>query len=419
MGRDRSLGERGGFVRFWTAETVSGFGSAITAIALQWLIVDTLGRGSDVTGMVNAARWLPYMIFGLLAGVIIDRLRRRPVLVITDLGRGLLLMAIPALALAGLLSVPSLIIFMIIFGMLSLANDAASQSILPRLVPRHQLPAANARIDQAAAVVQVAGPALGGSLVKLITAPWAVLVDAASYLASAVLTLIVRVEEPPPRRDDTAGRLRRIGREAADGLRWVYGHRMLMPLALNTNTWFICNAAANAVLVPYVYQQLGFGAAAFGLAMAAGGVGALIGALFAVRLGAAFGIGRVVVAALIGYPIGWALIALCPGNGWPGWLTFGTAQFILGLVGGAENTNSLAYRQMITPDELQGRTNAIMRSTNRAMIVVGALAGGFLAEALGDRTVLWGIAAGFAVVAIALALSPFRTARLDDVSQHG
>ena len=406
------LREHRGFTRFWTAETVSGFGTAITALALQWLIVDTLHRGSEVTGLVNAARWLPYMIFGLLAGVIIDRMRRRPVLVITDLARGLLLVAIPLLALAGALSVPTLIIFMIIFGTMSVANDAASQSILPRLVPRQQLPAANARLDQAAAVIQVAGPAFSGSLVKLITAPWAVLLDAASYLASAVLTLTVRVDE------STAGRTRggfaQIRREAADGLRWVYRHRMLMPLALNTNAWFICNSAANAVLVPYVYHDLEFGSVAFGLAMAAGGIGALIGALFAVRLGIALGTGRVVVLAFAGYPVGWAMIALCPGNGWSGWLTFGAAQFILGLIGGAENTNSLGYRQMVTPDELQGRTNAIMRSTNRAMIVFGALAGGFAAAAIGDRTVLWAVVAAFAIVTGTLALSPFRTATLAD-----
>ncbi|HEY9290310.1 MAG TPA: MFS transporter [Microlunatus sp.] len=412
-----SLREQRGFSRFWTAETVSGFGTAITALALQWLIVDTLHRGSEVTGMVNAARWLPYMIFGLLAGVIIDRMRRRPVLVITDLARGVLLVAIPLLALSGTLSVPTLIIFMIIFGTMSVANDAASQSILPRLVARQQLPAANARLDQAAAVIQVGGPALSGSLVKLITAPWAVLLDAVSYLVSAVLTLTVRVDEAIAER--TPGGFAQLRREAADGLRWVYRHRMLMPLALNTNAWFICNSAAGAVLVPYVYQDLGFGAAAFGLLLAAGGVGALIGALFAVRLGAAFGAGRVIIIARAGYPIGWLLVAVCPAAGWQGWLIFGAAQFLLGLIGGAENTNEMAYRQMVTPDGLQGRTNAIMRSTNRSMIVFGALAGGFLAAAIGERLVLWIVAAGFAVVALTLALSPFRTATLADAQDAG
>jgi MFS family permease len=405
-----TLGHNGGFVRFWTASLVSGFGSAITAIALQFLIVTTMGEGSDVTGLVNGARWLPYLVLGLLAGVIIDRVRRRPVLVLTDFGRGVLLVAIPLLALADRLSVLVLVIFMVIFGLFSLLHDAGSQSLLPRLVSRDQLPAANARLDQAGAVVQASGPALAGLLVKIISAPWAVLVDAASYIASGFLLLTTPVPEPPAERITVA----QIRRDAADGLRWVYKHPMLAPLSINTNGWFLCNAAVNAVLTPYAVRTLGFGALTFGLAMAAAGVGALIGALFAVRLGVRFGAGRAVIICRAMYPIGWSVIALSPDHGWAGWLVFGVGQFLVGMNMGAENANETGYRQAVTPDELQGRTNAIMRSTNRAMIVIGAPIGGFLGEAIGYRSVLWLSVIGFLVVAVTLALSRFRNASFSD-----
>ena len=214
-----------GFARFWTASTVSGFGTYITTLAIQVLIVLTLHAGAAGVGLVNAARWLPYLLFGLVAGVLVDRSRRRPVLVTTDIGRGLLLIAIPALALTHRLSIPVLMVFMAVFGLLSLLNDAASQSFLPRLVPAHLLTEANARLDQSDAVAQTSGPALAGGLVSLLTAPWAVLVDAASYLISGVLLARVNVAEPPP----NPATDRNIRREAAEGLRWIYAHPILAP----------------------------------------------------------------------------------------------------------------------------------------------------------------------------------------------
>ncbi|MBO0811558.1 MAG: MFS transporter, partial [Microlunatus sp.] len=340
----------------------------------------------------------------------IDRVRRRPVLVITDIGRAVLLVAIPLLAITGRLSITTLVIFMVIFGLFSLLHDAGSQSFLPRLVPRSLLPAANARLDQAGAVIQTSGPALAGLLVKIISAPWAVLVDAASYVASALLMITSPVPEP------AAGAItaRQVLRDAREGVRWFYRHPMLAPLAINTNAWFVCNAAAGAVLTPYAVRTLGFGSLTFGLAMAAAGVGSLIGALSAVRLGNAVGPGWAVIGCRGFDAVGWAIVALSPAAGWLGWFSFGLGQFVIGLGMGASNTHEMGYRQMVTPDQLQGRINAIGRSTNRAMIVIGAPLGGFLGEAAGYRPLLWGCVAGFTVVAITLGLSRFRRARYED-----
>ena len=215
-----------GFRRFWVASTVSAFGTYVTTVALQVLVVDDLGGSATDVGLVNAARWAPYLLVGLLVGVLADRLRRRPVLVATDLGRAVVLGGIPLLAALDRLTLPALLALVATLGLLSLANDAAHQSFLPRLVPRTGLSRANARLQQSDAAAQTSGPALGGALVAVLGAPAAVLVDAASYLASGVLTATIRTVEPAPERQQ-----RHLRRELGEGVAWVYRHRTLGPLA--------------------------------------------------------------------------------------------------------------------------------------------------------------------------------------------
>jgi MFS family permease len=397
-----------GFLRAWTASTVSSFGSYVTTLAVQVLIVLTLDGGATGVGLVSSARWAPYLLFGLVAGVLIDRSRRRPLLVTTDLGRGLLLIAVPLLALTHRLSLIALMLLMALFGLMSLLNDAAAQALLPRLVPAHLLTAANARLDQSDAVAQTSGPALAGGLVSLLTAPWAVLVDAMSYLVSGLLLVRIPVPEPPSRPVSVHG----IASEAAQGLRWVYGHRTLRPLAMSTHGWFLCSAVTGAVLPLFALRTLGLSPFGFGLAVAAGGAGGLLGSLTATRLGVRFGTGRVIIACRALTGISWALMAASPPH-WLGWALFSAGQTLLGLSMGAENANELGYRQAVTPDALQGRMNATMRSVNRAMIVVGAPIGGILGDTIGARPMLWTAAGGFIVAATTLALSPFRHAHLD------
>ncbi len=406
-----SLGEHRDFRLFWTAETVSGFGSYVTTLASQVLVVVTLHESAAGVGLVNAARFLPYLVLGLVVGVLVDRVRRRPILVATDLGRGLLLVAIPLLAMADQLTLALLVVFMVAFGTLSLLNDSASQSFVPRLVPRPLLTRANARLDQSDAVAQTSGPALAGGLVALLSAPWAVLVDAASFLASALLVARTRVAEPPSRSVDLRS-MRQVPTELREGLRWVYRHRTLTPFAIGTHIWFLFNAMAGATLPVFALRQLDLGALGFGLLLALAGVGAVVGSSYAERLGNAFGAGRVSIACIVGNAVAWALVASSPGDSVLTWAVFGAGQLLLGVSMGAENANTMGYRQSVTPDELQGRMNTTMRSINRAMVVVGAPLGGLLADSVGLRPVLYVAAAGFLLVAAGLALTPFRDARI-------
>ena len=409
--RGERLRNRPDFLRYWMASSVSDLGTYVSTIAIQVLVVFTLHDGAVGVGLVSAARWFPYLLFGLVAGVVIDQFPRRPLLVVTDLGRGILLIVVPVLALTHRLSLLVLVLFMAVFGLMSLLNDAASQSLLPRLVPVHQLTSANARLDQSSAVAQTSGPALAGGLVSLISAPWTVLFDAASFVASGLLLMRIAVSEPPRR----VVSMRDVGREAREGLQWIYQHANLRPLALSTHGWFLCNAFASTVLPLFVLRTLGINAFGYGVALSLAGVGALVGSLSATRLGARFGCGRVVVACRLATAGSWALIALSPQQS-SGWIVLGAGEILLGLSMGAENANEMGYWQAFTPDALQGRVNATRRSINRAMLVVGAPIGGFLGEKIGYRPILWMASAGFLVVGATLGLSQFRNARIGSAS---
>lgn len=406
-----------GYARFWTAETVSGFGTYITTLALQVLVVvDLQGSATDV-GLLNAARWLPYVLVGLLVGALIERSRRQPLCVATDLGRALLLWAIPVLWATDLLSVPVLMGVMAVFGLLSLVNDAASQSLLPRLVPRQSLVMANARLNQSAAVAETSGPALAGGLVTLLGAPVAVLVDAVTYLVSGLVIARIKVTEAVAPATRTRGWL---GRETREGLAWIYRHPTLAPLALSTHAWFVCNSMLVTVYVPFALLGLGLSAFELGITLAGAGVGGLLGSLAAPAAGRRWGAGPVVIACRAGMPVGWGIVALAPavGAGDDGRLTTVAVlllgQLLVGLAMGLENANEMGYWMAVTPDALQGRMNSTRRSVNRGMIVLGAPLGGVLADALGHRPTLWIALSGFVLVAGGLFLSPFRHARQGD-----
>jgi MFS family permease len=318
------------------------------------LVVVTLhGTASDV-GLLNGARWLPYLLLGLVVGALVDRRRRQPVLVVTDLGRGLLLAAIPLLWVVDRLTLPVLLVFMVVFGTLSLLTDAASQSILPRLVERRHLLAANARLDQSAAVAQLSGPVIGGALVTALGAPVAVLVDAVSYLASGLAIATIKVTETVSAHAEGPG----LRREIADGLRWIYRHPVLAPFAITTHGWFLFNSMLVTVFVPFVLLGLGLSPFELGLTLAAAGVGGLAGSLVSTRLGLRYGAGRTVVACWLAQPVAWAVVAVAPTQG-PyvvGVLAFG--QLLYGFSLGAANANEMGYRQAVTPDELRRHRSA-------------------------------------------------------------
>jgi MFS family permease len=408
MVRDEGFPSRS-FLLYWRANAVSAFGTYITLLALQTLVVLTLHGSATEVGWLNSVRWLPYLVVGVVVGALVDRHPRRPIMVITDLVQAVLLAAIPLLWWLHRLSFPALLAVVMAYGTASVINGAAAMSFVPRLVPREHLQRAHARDDGADAVAMSAGPALGGSLVSVFGAPLAVLVDAATYLYSAATLSRIHLVEP---RRPVAATARSLVREIREGIRWIYHGSGLTTLAVSTQGWFVGNAVVGVVLAPYALKVLGMTPFQFGLIGALGGIGALLGATVTTRVGLLLGTGRTIIAC-DAISAGGVLVMFAAGGPFPTWsfALLAAGQGLYALAIGMSNSHEMSFRQLVTPDELQARTNTTLRSLNRAVMVVVAPLAGILADAWGIRAILLVAVVIFAVVSVGLALSPFRTVR--------
>ncbi len=400
----------GSFLRYWRAEAVSGFGTYVTLFALQTLVVLTLhGSAADV-GWLNAARWVPYLVFGLVVGAVVDGRRRLPLMVSTDLVQAVLLLAIPVLWWIGLLSMPTLLLVVLAYGTAFVINAAATMSFLPRLVEPQQLQPAHARIDGADAVSMTAGPAVGGLVVAAVGAPLAILVDSLTYVYSALTLRRLDLDEPPPRTGVTA---KGLLREVVEGIRWAYCGSGLSTLAFSTHAWFVGHAIMGVVLAPYILGELDLTAFQFGIIGAAGGVGAVLGATVTTRVGRRLGTGWTIIVCRVVTTLAVTVMVFAGrGMGTAGVLTvLALGQGLYGLSMGMSNSHEMSYRQLVTPDELQARTNTTQHSLNRAVIVVVAPVAGIVADAWGLRPTMVLAAVIFALVAAGLAGTSFRDVR--------
>ncbi|MGV9451676.1 MFS transporter [Streptomyces sp. NPDC003635] len=398
-----------GYPTFWTASAVSAFGSQISGLALQILTAVTLSASATEVGLVNAARWLPYLLFGLLAGVLVDRCRRKPMLVGTDLARALLLAAIPLLYALDQLSVTTLCVFVFGVGLLSLLFEAANQSYVPQLVPKELLNAGYARTEQASAVAGSTGPLIAGVLIKYLGAPIAVLLDALTYLVSGLLLASLKAADPLPDR----GARRGVGSELREGVAWVYRHRTLAPIALTSHAMLLFNTMVSTVFVVFALRELRIGDFGLGVTYACAGVGAVMGGALSGRVLARFDVGVTLIAFRVLAAVGW-LPMVCAEEGSWALPAVSAAFFLVSLSIAVESPVELSYRQSVTPDRLRGRMNATIRSFNWGMVAVGAPLGGVLADQISYRFALWIGFSGAVLQAAVLAFSRVREARGSD-----
>lgn len=400
------------FRRYFSAVAVSAFGSTLTVVALPVLVLEVMDGEAFEVGIVNAAQLVPYALLGLFAGVYVDRWRRQRVLVWASLGRAASLALVPLLWWLGMLHLWVLVLLLLLFGAFSVFGFAATQSLLPQIVARRALLAANARLDQAEAAAQTAGPALGGWLVGWLGAPIALAVDAVTYVVDAVLIAGAKITEAVQRQPEK----RSLRREIGEGLRWTYRHGIVGPLAASTHVWFFANAAGFTTLSVLVLRVMDASAVVYGLLLAAAGVATLVGASLVSRVSGRLGAGTTIVVGRLVYPLAWSAIAFASVGGGtaPGFVILFLAFALQGLAGGLENANEMSLRQTMTPDALLGRVNGTMRSANRTVAALGAVAGGASATLLGVLPTLVGIAAVFAAAFVVAVASPLRTARLQD-----
>jgi MFS family permease len=398
------------FVKLWTGQTISQFGSQVSQLAIPLTGALALNASPAQMGLLGAFEFAPFLVLSLFAGVWVDRMRRRPILIIADVGRAVLLGSIPVAALLGILRIEQLYVVGLLAGVLTVFFDVAYQSYLPVLVTREHLVEGNSKLEVSRSVAQIAGPGIAGALVQLITAPMAVVVDALSFVASVVSLLFIHAPEPEPVRHD--GKAGSMWAELREGLAVVLGNPLLRSIAGCTATSNLFGNAMQAIYVLYVTRELGLQPAVIGLIFAVMGPGALLGALLAGGLAKRLGLGTTIVGAIAVMGVSNLLVPLAGG---PTFVLIGIlmlAAFLAGVCNPVYNVNQVSLRQAITPDRVQGRMNASMRFIVWGTIPVGALLGGGLGQLIG----LWPTLAAMAVCSLLaplwLVFSPVRQLRV-------
>jgi len=404
----RSLWRHPDFLKLWIGDTVSQFGSQITALAVPLAAAIVLQATPAEMGILAALETLPFLLVSLPAGAWVDRLRRRPVLISGDLVRAVALLAVPVTAVTGHLSMPVLYAVALVTGTATVFFDVAYQAYLPSLVERDQLVDGNGKLELSRSAAQFAGPGIAGALVGWLTAPVAILFDAISFLFSAVMLWFIRKPEPPPVADPAAPR-RHIVAEIREGLGVVLRNPVLRAIAASIALSNLFGSMGFATLILFLTRDQGLGAIEIGLAFGLGNLGAIAGALVSGRIAKRLGVGRTLIAtdlvgglALLAVPLAspaYALAALVVG--------FGISSLLLT----AFNIVQVSLRQSITPDRLQGRMNATMRFFIWGVMPIGSLLGGGLATEIGIReAILFSYAASLTGV-LPLLLRPLRSMR--------
>ncbi len=373
------------FLKLWVGQTISQFGSRITRGALPLIAVITLSADPVQLGILTAVASIPVLLFGLFAGVWVDRLRRRPILILMDVARMLLLLSIPAAALSGQLSMRLLYVVAPALVLLTLIFDTAYHAYLPSLVARDQIVEANSRLSTSKSLAEVGGPAIAGVLIQVISAPLSVIFDAVSYLFSAISLNLIRAPEPAPtpRADGQSMR-----REIAEGVSLIARDPVLRALALSIGLRSFFGSFYGTLYDLYGIRDLSLTPAILGVLIAGGGVGALIGALLTNRIQKRFGMGKTIVGAFLLSALVGILTPLAGGS-----VLLASALLIIPQIVGDGAMmiywiNALSLRQMIVPNRLLGRVNASIGFLEMGIAPFGALIAGVLATGLGTRLTL-------------------------------
>jgi len=409
----RSLWRQGDFMKLWSGQSISQFGDEITLLGIPLLATLVLGAGPLEMGILGVVRFLPWILFTLPAGVWVDRMRRRPILIGADIARAALLASIPLAFVGGFLTLVQVYVVAFVAGTLEVFFDVAYQSYLPSIVERDELVEGNSKLELSRAGSQVAGPTVAGFLIQAIGAPFAIAFDALSYLGAALfIGLIRRPEAGPEPHDPAEGRRPSMWQEARAGVGYVVSNRYLRSIAACTGTANLFSNISYAVLILYLVREdigLGLTAGTIGIIFALGNLAVILGALTGGRLAKAIGIGPTIIlsAALAG--LGSFAVPLAPRDD-PFWVLV-AGGLILGFGVVVYNVNQVGLRQAITPDRMLGRMNATMRLIVWGTIPIGALIGGILGTVYGLVPVLWVSAIGAGLSFLPVLFSPVRSLR--------
>jgi MFS family permease len=396
------------FIKLWTGQSISELGSQVSQLAIPWLAAVDLHASPLAFSLLGVLGFLPFILFALPAGVWVDRLRRRQILIVGDSARAVLLAMIPVLWFAGVLEIWHLLVLEFLIGIFTVFFDVAYQSYLPALIEREHLVDGNSKLQVTVGIAQVGGPSLAGVLIAAITAPYAIVVDSVSFVISSVFMIRMRHRENLPRQDADEPRPR-MWPQVKEGLAWVVGHRNLRAIAGCTGTSNFCSSLMFAIVILYMARVLHLSALEAGAVFAVGSAGSIIGALFANRLGLRLGLGTAIVFTAVIFSFGGLAFPLAPKSFPLPALMAG--QLLFGFSAIAYNILQVSYRQAITPERLQGRMNAAMRWIVWGTIPLGTLAGGAIAQTTSLHTALWVGALLGTPTFLWVLLSPLRSVR--------
>ncbi len=408
------------FRNLWLGQTASMLGANMTAVMLPLIGAITLSASVFELGLLSAAAYLPYLFISLFAGVWLDRKPKRPIIIAADVVRGAALLVLPVAYFADHLSVPLLLAIALLVGFCSVVADIGGAAILPAVVGRAELIEGNSKLELSSSSTNIGGNALGGAIVQIISAPFALLFNVASFAVSTVFTSLVRVREETTERPaaDQPPAEQSIWRDIAEGTGFVARHpaiRVMVIATLISNFFALC---LEPVFLTFITHKLHLAPFYIGLISASSGAGALIGAMIAGPLSRALQVGRVIV--LSTTVAGIASILTPVASVMPKSVAV-VLLVTMHVVDAAMiitcNINLRSYRASITPDDMQGRMNASIRMVVMGIAPLGAVFGGLLGGWIGITPSLVVSSIGIICSAVIIALSPIRSVvQVDDPS---
>ncbi len=395
------------FLKLWSAETVSQFGTQISLLALPLVAIDVLHVSAFKVATLTTVEFLPFLLVSLPAGVWVDRLPRRPILIAGDLARAGLLASIPIAYAMDVLTIWQLYGVGFFVGIATVFFDIAYQSYLPALVERQQIIDGNAKLEISRSAAQLGGPGIAGLLVGWLRAPAAILVDAVSFLGSAFFIFSIRKLELS--QADRAPR-RKMRTELREGLSYVLRHPYLKNIAACTALFNFFGLMGFAVLLVFARRQLHLSPQAIGLAFTLSNFGPLVAAISANRIFARVGVGRTIIASsILGGPM-FLVIPFAP-HGQAALALLIPAILVGGFMGVVYNIAQVSLRQAITPERIQGRMNSVMRFIVWGAIPLGSFTGGVLSSVIGLKTTLIVSGVGCSFAFLPVLFSPVRSVR--------
>ncbi|KOG43937.1 hypothetical protein ADK75_37915 [Streptomyces virginiae] len=379
-----SLWRHADFRNLWLSHSVSLVGTQVSVIALPFVALTMLDATASEVIFLSAVEFLPSLLLGLPAGVWVERVPLRSVLIASELARGIAMVSIPVTYFLGGLNLPLLFVVAFVIGLGTLFSDVAQLSYLPVLLDEEALADGNAKLEGSRSVAQLAGPALGGFLVQSLTPVVAIAADVVSYAVSGFFQLRVKNPGNELRPQEQNGLLKEI----AEGMRFVMGNPLVRPLALAALAADLAFAAVLALQVPYAADVLHLTPGLIGVALAVGSAGGLLGAAISSWAVARLGPGRTLVVSIVVFSLGAVVVPLAGGG-----VAFAAGLFVVYLGVVVFNVLQTTVCQTVTPDRLLGRMNATLRFLSWGSVPVGAGLAGLLVAPLGLRGVLWVAAA--------------------------